>query len=126
MAGKSKKAREKALEAEKMFKEAQAELEQAQKEEQATIENAKKMIDDYCDKNQLFCGTVFRLDDIATILKLLVEGNGIVKVPYNIYIDDVEKKEEEEKEVAEELKEKTNPYRQRLEESRKSKKDGTE
>lgn len=120
MAGKSKKARERAIKAEEELKKAQEELEKAQAEDKKTVEEAKTHIDLYCKNKRLFCGNVFKMEDLLVLVQLFASGNPIVKIPYSVFIDDMGEEEEEENEIIEEdivvdkEKFKLDPYHEKL------------
>ncbi len=58
-------------------------------EEAKSIEELKQNIDDLCKEKDVFCGIILTLDDITNIIKLAVQTQENIKIPYNIYNNNI-------------------------------------
>mgnify|MGYP007061485190 CR=1 FL=1 len=70
----------------KRIKELENIIKDLRKEEEGVIQYTKEQIDTICNKNELFCGCVFRLEDIMKMIQLLISsGDNTITVPYHLY-----------------------------------------
>jgi predicted nuclease with TOPRIM domain len=60
-------------------------LKKIEDKEKELTDATRKLIDDECEKNEMFCGVILAKDDILTILDLHMTTGEPVSVPYAIY-----------------------------------------
>ena len=86
-----KKAKALAQEAEKLvsrLKETQELIKEAQQEEQERLQSVTGQIETICKDNDVFCGMILTVDDLAAIIKLAVDSKQNLKIPFRIYLNE--------------------------------------
>jgi len=60
------------------------------KAEKENIENIKIQIEELSKSNSLFCGVILTKDDILQLIKMAMEVQDNIKIPFALYIEETE------------------------------------
>ncbi len=78
-------------EAEKMIgklREIEILVNEADLEENAKMEVTRHAIDALCVEENMFCGIILTIDDLLNVIRMAIEKNDAIKIPFNLYYND--------------------------------------
>lgn len=52
------------------------------------LESTKEEISNIIKSKNMFCGIILNKDDIAELVKIAIEANGTIKIPFNLYFNE--------------------------------------
>ena len=80
-----KKEADRALE---KVKEVEELVRRAEEEDKQLIGSVAGNIDQLCSEKGLFCGVILTLEDVVSIIRLMIEKQENVKIKYNLYFEE--------------------------------------
>lgn len=88
MARKSKKVREAAEDTARRLQEMNELLVLAEQEEKQLLDDTEKSINEIAVKNNLFCGVILTHEDLISVLRLALQTNESIKIPFKLYFNE--------------------------------------
>ena len=84
-------AERRAAELQKQIDDAEEAAKIAEEEELELYENTMAHINKLCKETGYFCGVVLTKQDLLTVVDMAIETKENVKIPFRLYIDEIEK-----------------------------------
>lgn len=84
----AKKVKEEADKIVEKLKEIELLAHAADLEESAKTECTRLAVNALCEKENMFCGIILSVDDILNIVRIAIEKNDSIKIPFNLYYND--------------------------------------
>ena len=72
----------------KTAKAAQEDFNRELESEKQILESTKEEISNIIKSKNMFCGIILNKDDIAELVKIAIEANGTIKIPFNLYYNE--------------------------------------
>lgn len=88
MARKAKEIRDEAVKAAEKFREIERLLKEAEEEEKNKLDDLEKQIQDMTAVHGVFCGVRLTQQDIINIVKLAMETQETISIPFKLYYNE--------------------------------------